>query len=91
MIIEGFQITEKSTEMAENNKYTFWVNKNASRNQIAKEVGDRFNVKVERVNIINQQGKVKTLRRQSGKKKDRKKAIVTIKKGQKISDFEVAE
>jgi large subunit ribosomal protein L23 len=91
MIIKGFQITEKSTRLVEDNKYTFWVDKDSTKNQIGSEIEDRFNVKVVSVNVINQKGKIKTLGRQSGKKKDRKKAIVTIKKGQKISDFEVAE
>ncbi len=91
MIIKGFQITEKSTRLVEDNKYTFWVDKDSTKNQISLEIEDRFNVKVVSVNVINQKGKIKTLGRQSGKKKDRKKSIVTIKKGQKISDLEVAE
>lgn len=54
-------------------------------------VEKQFNVKVEAVNIINLKGKYKSWRQRSGKKKDRKKAIVTLKKGQKIKEFEVSD
>ena len=49
-----------------------------------------FSVKVEKVGILNMQGKKKRLGKNEGKKSSWKKAIITIKKGEKISIFEGA-
>lgn len=91
MAIIGFQITEKSNNLAHGNKYCLWVDKKDSKSKIRLIVEKQFNVKVEAVNIINLKGKYKSWRQRSGKKKDRKKAIVTLKKGQKIKEFEVSD
>lgn len=89
MSIKGFQITEKTTGMLENNKYVFWVDLKDSKNKIKDTVEKRFNVEVKKINTQKLKGK-ETLsqRRIKGRKKDRKKAIVTLKKGQKIKEFE---
>jgi len=91
MIIKGFVITEKTTEMVEQGKYSFWVDSSASKNKIKDAVEKRFDVEVTDIKTIVVKGKKKSWRQKSGRKKDRKKAIVNLKKGQKISEFEVAE
>ncbi len=91
MAILGFQITEKSTAQAGENKYTFWVEKNASKTKIKEAIEDRFKVIVDKINTINLRGKEKKWRQQKGKRSDRKKAIVTLKKGQRIKEFELNE
>jgi large subunit ribosomal protein L23 len=90
MIIKGFIISEKTTDLVEDSQYSFWVDVNANKNQIKQAVKDRFNVEVISVKTINQKGKKKSWQRQTGRKKDRKKAIVKLKKGQKIKDFEIS-
>lgn len=91
MIIKGFNVTEKSVSQAQNDRYTFWVDVNANKNQIKEAVEDRFEVDVDSVNVIRQKGKQKTWQRNTGKQKERKKAIVRLKEGQKIKEFEINE
>lgn len=92
MLIKGFNVTEKSVGQSQEGKYTLWVDTKANKNQIKSEVEQRFEVDVEKVNTINLKGKTKGLQQQgTGKRKDRKKAIVTLKEGQKINEFEVNE
>lgn len=92
MHIKGFNVTEKSVAQSQNGKYTLWVEPKATKSQVKSEVESRFEVEVESVNTINLKGKEKGgQQRGAGKRPDRKKAIVTLKEGQKISDFEVNE
>jgi len=91
MKILGFQVTEKTTSLASQSKYVFWIGLKVSKQQVKQEVEEKFKVDVIKVNIINLKGKKKTWRQKKGRKKDRKKAIVTIKKGQRIKEFETAE
>ena len=82
-------ITEKSTSQQNaTNSYTFKVSLNANKIEIRKAVEAVFNVSVIDVNTINQRGKVKRMGRFSGKRADWKKAIVKLKAGDTISDFE---
>ncbi|GAW90908.1 50S ribosomal protein L23 [Calderihabitans maritimus] len=81
-------ITEKSMALKEDNKYTFIVDKNANKIEIKKAVEELFNVKVLKVNTMNLKGKKKRMGRFEGKTPDRKKAIVTLKPGDKIDLFE---
>ncbi|MDD5435232.1 MAG: 50S ribosomal protein L23 [Nitrospira sp.] len=82
-------ITERSTDLRENmNKVVFIVNRFANKLQVKQAVETTLNVKVEHVNIINIAGKVKKLGKYEGKKPDRKKAIVTLKQGEKLKIFE---
>ena len=67
-------VTEKSNDLLQEGKYTFKVNKKATKVEIAKAVEKLFEVKVLKVNTMNVNGKNKT----SGKTPDWKKAIVTI-------------
>jgi len=83
-------ITEKSGQQLErNNSYTFKVSMNANKIEIKKAIEKIFSVKVVAVNTINMLGKPKKLGKYSGKRSDWKKAIVTLKPGDKIADFEV--
>ncbi len=82
-------ITEKTTsQQKSSNSYTFKVSLNANKIEIRKAVEAVFNVSVIDVNTINQRGKIKRMGRFSGKRADWKKAIVKLKAGDKISDFE---
>ena len=71
-------ITEKSNDGLQAGKYTFKVNKNATKVEIAKAVEKLFEVKVLKVNTITVRGKKKRVRYVEGKTSDWKKAIVTI-------------
>ena len=77
-VIKKPVITEKSMIALEAGKYTFEVNKKATKVQIAKAVEKLFEVKVLNVNTMIVKGKTKRVRYQEGKTPDWKKAIVTI-------------
>ncbi|MGI5825493.1 MAG: 50S ribosomal protein L23 [Bacillota bacterium] len=80
-------ISEKTIELMENDKYTFFVAKDANKIEIKKAVEEIFNVTVVDVNTRNQKGKYKRMGRFFGKRPDTKKAIVTLKAGDKIEVF----
>ena len=71
-------ITEKSNDEMQAGKYTFEVNKKATKVEIAKAVEKLFEVKVSNVNTMIVKGKTKRVRYKEGKTPDWKKAIVTI-------------
>jgi large subunit ribosomal protein L23 len=71
-------ISEKSYGLLEENKYTFLVAPDANKTQIKIAVEKVFGVKVLSVNTINRQGKRKRTRSGFGKRKDTKRAIVTL-------------
>ena len=71
-------ITEKSSMDMQEGKYTFKVNKKATKPEIAKAVEKLFEVKVLKVNTMNVNGKKKRVGYHTGKTSDWKKAIVTI-------------
>ena len=77
-------ITEKSQLGVEQNKATFKVAVWANKQQIKSAVEAIFSVKVEKVNVLNSKGKVKRFKGTVGKRKDEKKAIVTLAEGQTI-------
>jgi len=88
-IIKTPLITEKSTILKEKeNKYAFLVNSQANKDEIKKAVEEIFKVKVIRVNTSYLRGKIKRVGRHSGKTPDMKKAILTLKEGEKIEIFE---
>ena len=85
-------ITEKSVQMADTlNKYTFIVDRNASKIEIAKAVESKFNVTSKKVHSSNVLGKkvVWGKKRIPSNRSNFKKAVVTLKKGDKISIFEI--
>ncbi|MGI5822773.1 MAG: 50S ribosomal protein L23 [Dethiobacteria bacterium] len=76
-------ITEKTTALIEENKYTFVVGKNANKIEIKKAVEELFDVKVSAVNTINMKGKQRRVGVHKGFRPDWKKAIVTLQAGSK--------
>lgn len=82
-------LTEKVTALRESgNTVAFVVDSKANRIQIKRAVEELLKVKVERVNVMNVMGKMKRLGRFSGKKSDWKKALVTLKEGEKLELYE---
>lgn len=82
-------VTEKSTNLQKQlNKYVFIVDKDADKITIARAVKQMFNVTPVSINVINCKGKVKRVRYKSGRTASKKKAIITLKKGDKIGIFE---
>ena len=77
-------ITEKSTILSENNQVVFEVPVTASKPEIKEAVEALFNVSVTAVNTIKVKGKTKRFRGIAGRRKDIKKAIVTLKDGDDI-------
>lgn len=71
-------ITEKSNDGLQEGKYTFEVNRNATKIEIANAVEKLFEVRVLKVNTMNVKGKKKRVGYHQGKTSDWKKAIVTI-------------
>ncbi len=88
-IIRGPVVTEKTTLQKElNNQVTFKVARTANRMEIKDAVEKTFNTQVAQVRTIQVKGKVKQRGRIVGKRKDWKKAIVTLMPGQRIDFFE---
>lgn len=80
-------VSEKSVILMEENKYSFIVDKAANKVEIKHAVEEAFNVTVLNVTTRILKGKVKTMGRTSGKRPDTKRAIVTLKDGDKIEIF----
>ena len=76
--------TEKGISQAQNGQYIFSVRKDANKIQIKQAVEDVFKVKVLHVNTQVMPGKLKRVRQALGRTPDWKKAVVTLKEGQKI-------
>lgn len=85
-IIKSARLTEKGTRQADNyNQYTVIADRRANKLQIRRAVEELFKVKVVRVNTLNVRGKLRRKRTpQAGQAPDWKKAIVTLKEGDKI-------
>ena len=84
-IIQTASLTEKSTLMSEKqNKYVFRVSPKANKMQIKKAIEQLFQKTVVDVNTCNYAGKEKRLRGPLGRRPHWKKAIVTLKEGDKI-------
>lgn len=78
--------TEKSEKQkSEGNKYSFKVNKKASKEDVKNAIETIFEVEVESVNVLISEGKVKKFKGRIGQRADVKKAVVTVKKGQEIN------
>ena len=90
-IIRRPLVTEKSTQQKEKgNQYAFEVDPKANKIEIQSAVERLFKVTVFQVRTCGVMGKVKRLGRKSGKRPDWKKAIVTLKEGDRIDFFEGA-
>ncbi len=90
-IVRRPMITEKSTRQKdEGRQYVFEVDRDANKVEIQSAIERLFKVKVLQVRTSNVLGKVKRLGRRYGKRADWKKAIVTLKEGDRIDFFEGA-
>ncbi|KAF0126343.1 MAG: large subunit ribosomal protein L23 [Elusimicrobia bacterium] len=78
-------LSEKSvTQKDDENRYTFRVAVTANKTEIKKAVEELFKVKVSAVNTVKVHGKYHKVGRHEGRRSDWKKAIITVKQGQKI-------
>ncbi len=81
-------ITEKATEMAVLGKYVFEVAKDTNKVEVAKAIEEVYGIKPSSVNIVKMLGKKVRRGKITGKRKDWKKAIVTLPKGKTIEVYE---
>jgi len=77
-------ISEKATRLEEQNKYVFSVFPGANKVNIKRAIEEIYKVRVEKINIIKIPGKKRRIGRIEGEKPGYKKAIVTLRKGEKI-------
>jgi len=90
-VIKGPLITEKLDRARESfRQYSFVVDRQATKHDVERAVETLFNVKVEGVRTIIMRGKPKRMGRSMGQRSNFKKAIVTLKEGDKIDLFEGA-
>ncbi len=88
-IIQRPLITEKATSQKEkDNKISFVVHPKANKIQIKEAVERLLEVKVDRVNVMNIEGKKKRMGRFEGKRSDWKKAVITLKEGENLELIE---
>lgn len=83
-LIKQAWITEKSGSLAPQRKYIFKVNNKANKTEVKKAIESIYGVNIQSVNVINIKGKEKRLGKSIGKTSNYKKAIITLKEGQKI-------
>jgi large subunit ribosomal protein L23 len=83
-IIKTLVRTEKGTTLEPDRKYLFEVHRKATKVDIRRAVEEIYKVKVQDVNTVIMPGKRKVVRREMGHTPDWKKAIVTLKEGNKI-------
>ena len=77
-------VTEKSTNLSEQNKIVFRVPREANKINLKKNIEKIFKVNVTKINIVNKQNRTKITRGKKVKVQGYKKAIITLKKGQSI-------
>ena len=83
-VIEHPYITEKTSALAAQNTYVFKVVRRATKNEIVKAIQRMFKVTVVKVNVMNMPEKKVRVGRYEGRTPGFKKAMVTIKEGEKI-------
>jgi len=81
-------VSEKSYGLLDAGVYTFVVHPEANKTEIRQAIESIFNVSVEKVNTLNRKGKRKRRRQFYGTRPDTKRAIVTLKAGDRIDLFE---
>ncbi len=86
-IIKRPVITERSSDLMGEKKYTFEVDTRANKTQVKDAVQEIFGVDVEKVNIMNYKGKFKRMGRYAGYTNKRRKAIVTLTEDSKEIEF----
>ena len=77
-------VTEKSTNLSDQNKIVFKVPRKANKKNLKTSIEKIFKVNVTKINIINKKMRLKKTRGRNVKVKGYKKAIITLKKGQSI-------
>ncbi len=80
-------VSEKSYGLLDENKYTFLVRPDSNKTEIKIAVEKVFGVKVTNVNTLNRQGKRKRTRFGIGQRKSTRRAIVTLRQGDRIDIF----
>ena len=80
-------VSEKSYSLLDANKYTFLVHPEANKTEIKIAIEKIFNVKVTSVNTLNRTGKTRRTKSGLGKRKDTKRAIVSLAEGHRIDIF----
>lgn len=80
-------ITDKTTKLLENNQYCFQVNNKSNKTQIKEAIEYIFSVKVEKINTCREPKKQRKVGRFKGYRANRKKAIVTLSKNNRIELF----
>lgn len=83
-VLKEPHITEKGTDLNKKNKYVFRVYSETNKKEVKKIISALYNVDILNIRIINIPQKSRRLGRTSGWRKGYKKAIVTVKEGQKI-------
>ena len=78
-------ITEKGTLLSNNSQIIFSVPMDTNKTIVKKAVEKLFGVNVKKINIVISKGKTKRFKGRKGKRKDEKKAIISLEKGQKIN------
>lgn len=86
-VLLGPVVSEKSYSLLDENKYTFLVHPDANKTQIKIAVEEAFKVKVTGVNTLNRGGKRVRTKSGYGKRADSKRAIVSVKQGDRIDIF----
>ena len=80
-------VSEKSYNLADEGKYTFIVDPRSNKTEIKNAIQSIFSVTVESVNTVNRKGKTRRTRQGQGKRKDVKRAVVSLASGQTIDIF----
>jgi len=74
-------VSEKSYTLIDQGKYTFEVDNRSNKTEIKQAIEEIFSVKVDSINTLNRVGKTRKTRFGMGKRKDTKRAIVSLKSG----------
>ncbi|MBI2356311.1 MAG: 50S ribosomal protein L23 [Candidatus Doudnabacteria bacterium] len=83
-VLSSVHLSEKTNALSTVGRYVFKVNPKANKIDVKKAVEKTFDVHVTAVNVINTKGKMRRMGRKFGKTSDWKKAVVTLKTGEKI-------
>ncbi|HJK87788.1 MAG TPA: 50S ribosomal protein L23 [Candidatus Megaira endosymbiont of Hartmannula sinica] len=83
-VIRSPIVSEKTSGFEGSGKYSFVVMPNSNKSKIKEAIESIFSVKVSKVNIVNQKGKVKKFKGRVGRRSDVKKAFVTLSNGSTI-------
>lgn len=83
-VIKKIWLSEKATDLHKHNQYIFLVEDSIGKNEIKKAIGRKYGVTVKTVNVVRRTGKLKKWGRKIGRRPGFKKAIATLRAGEKI-------